>query len=88
MTQSYYKHLLKISKTIGRPSNPPKIEPGQEYVSKTGLHQDIPVEVVTDVQDEIDELLEDIKEIKKEGLKEYKIKKTILNFVRNSGKKN
>lgn len=56
-TQSFYAKLLGSKKWIGLPSL--HTVKGKDPFDNTGKHQDIPVEIATDVQDEIDDFLRD-----------------------------
>lgn len=76
-TQYFYAKLLGSKKWIGLP--PPKSIKGRDLYSQTGHHQDVPVEVATDVQDEIDGFINDIKKIG--GMDSKMLRNEIFDFV-------
>jgi hypothetical protein len=59
-TQMFYGELFGLSHDIGLPTK--KIFKGKSHrTSPTGKHEDIPIEVATDIQDEIDYYLPELK---------------------------
>lgn len=76
-TQMFYGQLFDISHDIGLPSK--KIFKGKSHrTSNTGKHEDIPVEVATDIQDEIDYYLPELQQYINDP---KTLKKAITNIV-------
>ncbi len=78
-TQSFYSKILKTKKWIGLPSKKIMKKQKDIFTSDSGKHYDIPIEISTDVQDEIDAFFSNMKKIKvnnKKNLKHY-----VVSFV-------
>jgi hypothetical protein len=76
-TQMFYGKLFGLYHDIGLPTK--KIFKGKPHrTSETGKHEDIPVEVATDIQDEIDYYLPELRDYRNNP---KSLKQAILNIV-------